>query len=86
MPRIGHTFADGKIVRRLVLRPASLWRANDRSTFVTAKALGSRPRFMGEITISSRGVIFALWSAWGIDWAAAAIGRHRVARRQRAGS
>jgi len=41
---------------------------------------------MGEITIRSRDVIFALWFAWGIDWAAVAIGRRRVARRQRAAS
>jgi hypothetical protein len=41
---------------------------------------------MGEITIRSRDVIFALWFAWGIDWAAMAIGRRRVARRQRAAS
>jgi len=48
--------------------------------------LGFWSTFHGGITISSRGVIFALWFAWGIDWAAAAIGRRRVARRQRAGS
>jgi hypothetical protein len=68
------------------LRRASLWRVNDRSTFVTAKALGFSSTFHGGIAISSRRVIFALWFAWGIDWAAVAIGRRRVARRQRAAS
>jgi len=41
---------------------------------------------LGEITISSRDVIFALWFAWGVYWADVAIVRRRAARRQRAGS
>jgi len=69
------------------LSQAGLWRGQRPVYIRHRQGVGSLVHVsLGEITISSRDVIFALWFAWGVYWADVAIVRRRAARRQRAGS